>query len=191
MAVDLLAFGPHPDDIEIGLGGTIARHAARGLHGRPVRSDRRRTRQQRHAGDPPGRSAGRGEVLGAAWRENLGWPDGGIDTTPAFIAGRRGPHPPPPSAHDRAALLGRSASRSRGGVRSADDRGVPQRPAPLRHRRRRPWRADWVCYYFINDSVPASFVDRRVGSLRPQAARARLPTRASSRRTTRMPWPRG
>ena len=25
MAVDLLAFGPHPDDIEIGVGGTIAK----------------------------------------------------------------------------------------------------------------------------------------------------------------------
>ena len=31
MAVDLLAFGPHPDDIEIGLGGTVARHAALGF----------------------------------------------------------------------------------------------------------------------------------------------------------------
>jgi LmbE family N-acetylglucosaminyl deacetylase len=29
--VDLLAFGPHPDDIEIGLGGTVALHAARGF----------------------------------------------------------------------------------------------------------------------------------------------------------------
>src|SRR5436190_24396870 len=28
--MDLLAFGPHPDDIEIGLGGTIARHVAAG-----------------------------------------------------------------------------------------------------------------------------------------------------------------
>ena len=30
MSVDLLVFGPHPDDSEIGLGGTIARHAAAG-----------------------------------------------------------------------------------------------------------------------------------------------------------------
>ena len=29
--VDLLVFGPHPDDLEIGLGGTIARHAALGF----------------------------------------------------------------------------------------------------------------------------------------------------------------
>ena len=26
MQVDLLAFGPHPDDIEIGLGGAVATH---------------------------------------------------------------------------------------------------------------------------------------------------------------------
>ena len=29
--VDLLVFGPHPDDLEIGLGGAIAKHAAMGL----------------------------------------------------------------------------------------------------------------------------------------------------------------
>ena len=29
--IDLLAFGPHPDDIEIGLGGTVARHVALGF----------------------------------------------------------------------------------------------------------------------------------------------------------------
>jgi LmbE family N-acetylglucosaminyl deacetylase len=26
LGIDLLVFGPHPDDLEIGLGGTIARH---------------------------------------------------------------------------------------------------------------------------------------------------------------------
>jgi LmbE family N-acetylglucosaminyl deacetylase len=31
MSVDVLVFGPHPDDLEIGLGGTIARHTAQGL----------------------------------------------------------------------------------------------------------------------------------------------------------------
>jgi len=29
-AVDLLVFGPHPDDIEIGLGGSVAKHASLG-----------------------------------------------------------------------------------------------------------------------------------------------------------------
>ena len=31
MSLDLLVFGPHPDDLEIGLGGTIARHTAAGM----------------------------------------------------------------------------------------------------------------------------------------------------------------
>src|SRR4051812_25877969 len=30
MSIDVLIFGPHPDDIEIGLGGTIAKHTAAG-----------------------------------------------------------------------------------------------------------------------------------------------------------------
>ena len=30
MSVDILVFGAHPDDIEIGLGGTVARHTAAG-----------------------------------------------------------------------------------------------------------------------------------------------------------------
>ena len=29
-SVDLLVFGPHPDDIEIGLGGTVAKHTRLG-----------------------------------------------------------------------------------------------------------------------------------------------------------------
>src|SRR5262245_6289045 len=29
--IDLLVFGPHPDDLEIGMGGTIARHTALGI----------------------------------------------------------------------------------------------------------------------------------------------------------------
>ena len=31
MPLDLLVFGPHPDDLEIGLGGTIAGHTASGV----------------------------------------------------------------------------------------------------------------------------------------------------------------
>ena len=48
MPIDLLVFGPHPDDIEIGLGGSIARHTAGELRpgavvfatGTPPRVDR-------------------------------------------------------------------------------------------------------------------------------------------------------
>ena len=79
MSIDLLVFGPHPDDIEIGLGGTIARHAADGPSRRAVRSDGGELGEQRHAGRAAARRPTRPRaVLGAAWRENLGWPDGGI-----------------------------------------------------------------------------------------------------------------
>ena len=39
--VDLLVFGPHPDDLEIGLGGTIALPFGAGVPGRSLRSDAR------------------------------------------------------------------------------------------------------------------------------------------------------
>ena len=85
MSIDLLVFGPHPDDIEIGLGGTVARHTASGhrvglcdLTKGELSSNG--TPEQRQV-----EAAAAADVLGALWRENLGWPDGGIDATPAII----------------------------------------------------------------------------------------------------------
>src|SRR3954452_22082599 len=80
--VDLLVFGPHPDDIEIGVGGTVARHAAlgfrvglcdltageRGSNG---------TVEERLAEAEAAR-----EVLGATWRGNLRGPDRRIASDP-------------------------------------------------------------------------------------------------------------
>src|SRR6266699_6231189 len=70
-AVDLLAFGPHPDDLEIGLGGTLAKHAALGhavglcdLTRGELASNG--TPEQRELEAEASR-----RVLGAAWRENL------------------------------------------------------------------------------------------------------------------------
>ena len=76
--VDLLVFGPHPDDIEIGLAGTIAVHTAAGF--RVGLCDL--TRGELGSNGTPAERALEAEaaraVLGAAWRHNLGWPDGGI-----------------------------------------------------------------------------------------------------------------
>ena len=76
--VDLLVFGPHPDDIEIGLGGTIAKLAAMGhrvglcdLTGGEMGSNG--TVPERLAEAEAAR-----QVLGATWRLNLRWPDRGI-----------------------------------------------------------------------------------------------------------------
>jgi bacillithiol biosynthesis deacetylase BshB1 len=157
MATDLLVFGPHPDDIEIGLGGTVARHTAAGDRvglcdlTEGELSSNGTVAQRRAEADAAAR------VLGAAWRENLGWPDGGIATTPELIrsavdALRR--HRPRAIAipywddrhpdHVAASHVLRVAAFRSGLARYETD-------AP-------PWRPDWVCYYFINDGATPSFV---------------------------------
>ena len=85
MAVDLLVFGPHPDDLEIGLGGTIARHAALGLR---VGLCDLTAGEMGSNGTPEERlaeSEAARDVLGAAWRENLRWPDRRIGKDPAHL----------------------------------------------------------------------------------------------------------
>ena len=157
MHVDLLAFGPHPDDIEIGMAGTVAKHAALGA--RVGLCDL--TRGELGSNGTPearveeGDAAGR--VLGAAWRVNLGLPDGGLSPTrdqvvavaelirraqPSIVAipHARDRHPDHGAAH---LLL----------VRAIFDAGLRRFPATGD-----PWRARAVCSYFINDHEAPSFV---------------------------------
>ena len=157
MPIDLVAFGPHPDDIEIGLGATIARHTDAGYHvglcdltagelssnGTP---DERRREADAAA-----------QVLGVAWRENLGWPDGGIMRTPELI-------------RSAVEFIRRHRPRTIA-VPYWDDRHPDHRAASevlrvaaftsglRRYETSEPaWRVEWVCYYFINDSASPSFV---------------------------------
>jgi bacillithiol biosynthesis deacetylase BshB1 len=157
MSVDLLVFGPHPDDIEIGLGGTVARHAAAGhrvglVDLTEAELSSNGTREERRA-----EAAEAARVLGAVSRENLGWPDGGIATTPELIR----------SAVD---VLRRHRPRAIA-IPYWDDRHPDHiassqvlRVAAFRSGLARfetgadPWRPDWVCYYFINDGATPSFV---------------------------------
>lgn len=156
--MDLLAFGPHPDDIEIGLGGTIARHVAAGHD--VVLCDLTRgelstngTVEQRQA-----EADCAAAVLGVRARENLGWADGGIAATAEAI--------------ESAVMLIRRYRPRTIAIPYWDDRHPDHvaasqvlRAAAFRSGLRRcvtaeagPWRADWLCYYFINDSAPPSFV---------------------------------
>ena len=157
MSIDLLVFGPHPDDIEIGLGATVARHTAMGrsvglcdLTAGELGSNGTPEERRREA-----ELAAR--VLGAAWRENLRWPDGDIAPTPAMVR----------SAVD---LIRRHRPRTIA-IPYWDDRHPDHvaasqtlRLAAYKSRLRRfetgvdPWSPDWICYYFINDSVAPSFV---------------------------------
>lgn len=77
--VDLLAFGPHPDDVEIFCGGILARMADLG-HSVGVVDLTRGERASN--GTPEERAAEAQEaarILGLRFRENLGLPDTGID----------------------------------------------------------------------------------------------------------------
>ena len=157
MSVDLLVFAPHPDDAEIGLGGTIARHTAEGhsvglvdLTAGELSSNGTPDERRKEA-------AAAAEVLGVSWRENLEWNDGGIAPTTAIVrsavdAIRR--HQPRtiaiPYWHDRhpdhvAASEVLTIAAFRSGLRRYEVGTAP-------------WRPEWVCYYFINDGAPASFV---------------------------------
>jgi bacillithiol biosynthesis deacetylase BshB1 len=157
MSVDLLVFGPHPDDLELGLGGTIARHTA---EGRTVGLCDLTAGELGSNGTPDERKReadAAAAVLGAAWRENLGWPDGGILPSPEHIRSvvdlvRR--HRPRavavPYWEDRHPDHGASSrvldlAIFRSGLRRYDTGAEA-------------WRPDWICYYFINNAAPASFV---------------------------------
>jgi N-acetylglucosamine malate deacetylase 1 len=155
--VDLLVFGPHPDDIEIGLGGTVARHAALGLQ---VGLCDLTSGEMGSNGTPEERlqeaEAAR-QALGAAWRENLRWPDRRIGKDPAhlehavgFIRRHRPRVVAVPYWSDRhpdhtaaSELLTEAAFNA--GLRRYQSEGDA-------------WKPDWICYYFINQSATPSFV---------------------------------
>jgi bacillithiol biosynthesis deacetylase BshB1 len=155
--LDLLAFGPHPDDLEIGLGGTLAKHAALG-HSVGLCD---LTRAEMSTNGTPDERVKEAEaarvVLRAAWRENLALPDRAIGSSPDHIRAVvelirrvrpraiaipywRDRHPD----HESSAKLLRDAVFNAKLARyaAAGD----------------PWRPEWVCHYFINDAGPLSFV---------------------------------
>ena len=166
--VDLLVFGPHPDDIEIGFGGAVALHASRGF--RVGLCDLTRgelgsngTVEARLAEAEAARA-----VLGADWRINLGWPDGGPYDTPAHaddvvrlvracrpdvvaIPYWNDRHPDHRAASD---TLSRAVFKA--GLRRFE---VEHESAvPALHGAKSPaWRPGRLCYYFINDDAPVSF----------------------------------
>lgn len=155
--VDLLVFGPHPDDIEIGLGGTISKHAAFGhrvglcdLTAGEMGSNG--TVEERLAEAEAARA-----VLNAQWRINLRWPDRAIGSDPDHVRS--------------AAVLIRTTRPATIALPYWSDRHPDHVTAShvlsdavfsagLRRYAAggEPWKAAWVCYYFINESVSPSFV---------------------------------
>jgi N-acetylglucosamine malate deacetylase 1 len=155
--VDLLGFGPHPDDLEIGLGATFAKHASLGH--RVGLCDLTRGEMASN-GSPDERvkeAEEAGRMLGAAWRQNLGIPDRAIGTSPdhvrvvvELIRRTRPRTVALPYWRDRHPDHPAAASMLRDAVFNAKLRRYDAAGDP--------WAPEWVCYYFINDSGPVSFV---------------------------------
>jgi N-acetylglucosamine malate deacetylase 1 len=155
--IDLLVFGPHPDDLEIGMGGTIARHTSVGM--RVGLCDL--TAGEMGSNGTPDERLAEAEaarlVLGAVWRTNLGWPDrrigkepGHLDEAVSFIRRHQPKVVAVPYWFDRhpdhvaaSELLTEAAFNA--GLRRYAAGGEA-------------WKADWICYYFINDGATPSFV---------------------------------
>jgi bacillithiol biosynthesis deacetylase BshB1 len=155
--VDLLVFGPHPDDLEIGLAGTIAKHVdlghrvglcdlSAGEMGSNGTVDERLAEADEAA-----------RVLGASWRLNLRWPDRALGADPDHV---RSAAKLVREARPRTVALPYWADRhpdheeaSRVLTAAVFNAGLRRYDAGAE-----PWRPSATVYYFINDSVPPSFV---------------------------------
>ena len=155
--VDLLVFGPHPDDLEIGLGATIAKHAAMGhrvglcdLTAGEMGSNG--TIEERLAEAEAARV-----VLGAAWRINLRWPDRAIGGDPAHV---RAAAKVVREHRPRTVAIPYWSDRHPDHVAASQVLTDATFNAALRRydAGAEAWKPDWICYYFINDSTAPSFV---------------------------------
>jgi len=155
--IDLLVFGPHPDDLEIGAGGTVAKHAAMGLRVglcdlTAGEMGSNGTVEERLAEAEDARN-----VLGAVWRLNLRWPDRAIGSEPKHgLAATELIRQVRPKAialpywsdrhpdHEAASRVLTEAIFN-AGLRRFNAEGEP-------------WKPEMTSYYFINESTQPSFV---------------------------------
>jgi N-acetylglucosamine malate deacetylase 1 len=155
---DLLVFGPHPDDIEIGLGGAVAAHAARGLRVGLCDLTAGEMGTNGSVEERLAEAENARAVLGASWRENLRWPDrqigkdpGHLEQAVAFIRQHQPRSVAVPYWSDRhpdhvAASHVLTEAVFNAGLRRYQPGGAAT------------WKTEWLCYYFINDDVEPSFV---------------------------------
>ena len=156
-AVDLLAIGPHPDDIEIGIGGIVAKHAALGhrvglcdLTAGEMGSNG--TVDERLAEAEAARV-----VLGAAWRVNLRVPDRAIGSSPDHVRAVAGLVR---GAKPRVVAIPYWSDRHPDHVAASHllTEGVFSAGLRRYHAEGDAWKPESVCYYFINDMATPSFV---------------------------------
>lgn len=82
MSLDLLVVGAHPDDAELGAGGTLALLARRGLRTGILDLTRGELGTRGTVEERAAEAQAAASLLGVAVRENAGLPDGGIANTP-------------------------------------------------------------------------------------------------------------
>ena len=155
--VDLLVFGPHPDDLEIGAGGTVAKHTAMGLRvglcdltAGEMGSNGTVEERLTEAEDAR-------KVLGAVWRVNLRWPDRAIGTdiqhtlTATELIRK---------ARPKAIALPYWSDRHPDHVAASRVLTDAIFNAGLRRFKAEgePWKPEMTSYYFINESTQPSFV---------------------------------
>ena len=155
--VDVLAIGPHPDDIEIGIGGLVAKHVALGHQVGLCDLTAGEMGSNGPVAERLAEADAACDVLGAAWRVNLRLPDRAIGRDAeqmravASLVRRAQPrviavpywsdrHPDHVAASH---LLTESIFSA--GLRKYDAEGDAWKPLS-------------VCYYFINDADSPSFV---------------------------------
>jgi len=156
-SVDVLAFGPHPDDIEIGMGATVAEHVARGIAvglcdltrgemgSNGTIDERLREAEEARA------------VLGATWRENLALPDRQLGDVPEqvravaeLIRAARPSVVALPYWEDRHPDHVGASRLVTAGAFSAGLRRFAAAGDP--------WKPDLLVYYFINNASAPSFL---------------------------------
>jgi len=155
--VDVIAFGAHPDDVEIGAGGLVAKEVEMGYRVGLVDLTRG---EMGSRGTPEERAEEAEEaarVLGLTWRKNLGLPDGEFDVSgenillvvralrtyrPKIIIAPywEDRHPD----HVRASLLIQEAH-FKAGLKKV----LPELP---------PYRPAMTVFYFLNKMAPPSFI---------------------------------
>jgi bacillithiol biosynthesis deacetylase BshB1 len=155
--VDLLVFGPHPDDLEIGIGGTVAKHAAMGVRVGLVDLTQGEMGSNGTVDERLAEAEEARKVLGATWRTNLRWPDRQIGAAPdqslaATELIRR--------VRPKAIALPYWSDRHPDHVAASHVLTEAIFNAGLRKFRAagEPWKPAMTSYYFINESAQPSFV---------------------------------
>lgn len=155
--VDIIAFGAHPDDVEIGAGGLVAKEVELGYRVGLVDLTRGEMGSRGTPEERAEEAADAARILGLSWRQNLGLPDGEFEVTKEnillvvrllrtyrpriiIVPYWEDRHPD----HVRASQLVQEAH-----FKSGLKKVLPELPA---------YRPQMMLFYFLNKMVPESFI---------------------------------